>query len=78
MPLTTAYTKRVCETNVTREPKLAGPQPTASSLDVADEQAKAAPPGQPVPTQSFVSKVDVHVSIVRLKPSGLRGGCIKM
>lgn len=61
--------------NVTRDPKLAGPQPGASSPADASVQPNvaAALPGQPGPTHSFVSNVLLHTSRLTVAPPTLRG-----
>ena len=61
--------------NVTRDPKLVGPQPGASSLADSGVQPNVAAesPGQPVPTHSFVSNVLLHTSRLTVAPRTLRG-----
>ena len=76
-PPTTAKRTRVPAGGVklTRDPKLSTPQPGASSSTDADVQPNvaAAPPGQPVPTHSFVSNVLSHTSTLTVVPLALHG-----
>ena len=74
-PPTTAKRTRVPPggAKATRDPKLSGPQPGASSSEDSGVQPNvaAAPPGQPVPTHSFVSNVLLHTSRLTVVPAML-------
>lgn len=59
--------------NETREPKLFQPQPGESPFADASVHWNA-PPGQPVPTQSRVSNVELQTSSETGVPLALRSG----
>ena len=76
-PPTTAKRTRVPAggAKLTRDPKLSTPQSGASSSTDAGVQPNVAavPPGQPVPTHSFVSNALSHTSILKVVPLALHG-----